>query len=281
MFQSKVKFVAIVVVSVGLAGAGTGFLGYRTAAEPPASKPNTQLAPAAAGGAVKTKEKADESKAHVPLPAVSDKNQPLRSLRDRLMQSVDYPGLDDSRATLSDALDMVSKRYNLTFDLNEKAFEMDNLKDVARTPVADPTAIPPMHVALATVLRKILRRVPTESGTTFLIRRDHIEITTELMVRAELGIPEERPLLPLVWDSFEDTPLVQILPRLAETSGCNVIADPKAKEKLQTKITASINNVPIDTAVRLLANMADLSMVKLDNVFYITTADNAKKMSGE
>ncbi len=106
-------------------------------------------------------------------------------LRQQLQQEIDYGGLEDARATLSDALDQLSKRYNLTFDINEKAFEMDQLKDVARTPVADPTPIPPMRTTLSTVIRKILRRVPAPSGTTYLIRRDVIEITTGTFAAAE------------------------------------------------------------------------------------------------
>ncbi len=106
-------------------------------------------------------------------------------LRQKLQQEIDYGGLEDARATLSDALDQLSKRYGLTFDINEKAFEMDQLKDVARQTVADPTPIPPMRTTLSTVLRKILRRVPAPSGTTYLIRRDVIEITTGTFAAAE------------------------------------------------------------------------------------------------
>jgi hypothetical protein len=198
-----------------------------------------------------------------------------------LKETVHYPGVEDARATLNDALDQLTKLYNLTFDINEKAFEMDQLKDVARTPVADPTPIPPMHTTLTTVLRKILRRVPAESGTTYLIRRDHIEITTGNAVRSELGIPEDRPLLPLVWETFKETPLVETLPCLAEGSGYNVAADPHTGALLQTKITVQLNNVPIGTAVRLLASMAGLSVVRLDNVFFVTTAEKADGLREE
>ena len=106
-------------------------------------------------------------------------------LRQTLSQEINYEGLEDPRATLSDALEQLSKRYGLTFDINEKAFEMDQLKDVARTPISDPTPIPPMRTTLSTVLRKILRRVPAPSGTTYLIRRDVIEITTGTFAAAE------------------------------------------------------------------------------------------------
>jgi tetratricopeptide (TPR) repeat protein len=105
-------------------------------------------------------------------------------LRQDLQKEIDYQGLEDARATLSDALDQLSKRYGLTFDINDKAFEMDQLKDVARTAIAE-QPIPPMRTTLSTVLRKILRRVPAPSGTTYLIRRDVIEITTGTFAAAE------------------------------------------------------------------------------------------------
>ncbi len=198
-----------------------------------------------------------------------------------LKQTVNYNGTDDLRATLGDLLENLSKRYHLTFDINEKAFEMDQLKGVERTPIADPLPIPPIRTTLATVLSKILRRVPAASGATFLVRRDHVEITTNNAVRSELGIPDGRPVLPLVWETFKETPLVETLPRLAESSGYNVAADPHAGALLQTKITVQLNNVPIDTAVRLLANMAGLSVVKLDNVFYVTTKEKADGLREE
>ncbi len=288
MFLSKVKFVTIVVLAIGIAGAGTGFLGFRTDAEPPApKKKKIDSAPATPlSVAVRPKEK-DESKAVAP-PAVAEVEQSGPDWREKLMQNVNYPGLDDQRATLSDALDMLSKRFGIAFDINEKAFEMDQLKDVARTPIADGTPLPQMFASLETVLRKILRRVPAPSGTTYLIRRNMIEITTGDAVRSELGIPEtplddaERRHLPrLIWDNFKETPLAQALPRLAESSDYNVVADPQAGEQLRTKITAQLHNVPIETSVRLLANMAGLSMVKLDNVFYVTTPEKAEALHKE
>jgi hypothetical protein len=108
-------------------------------------------------------------------------------LRNQLGQTVDYPGLEDARATLTDVLDQLAKRYSLTFDINDKAFEMDQLKDVARTPIAE-TPIPEMHSTLSTILRKILRRVPAPSGTTYIIRRDVIEITTGTFASAEKAV---------------------------------------------------------------------------------------------
>ncbi len=106
-------------------------------------------------------------------------------LRDKLGQTVDFEGLDDNKATLLDALDLLRTRYKLTFDVNESAFKAEGVEDPLSKPVAD-RPIPKMFgVSLATVLNKILSRVPTTSGATYIIRRNLIEITTTKFQIAE------------------------------------------------------------------------------------------------
>jgi tetratricopeptide (TPR) repeat protein len=106
-------------------------------------------------------------------------------LQEQLAKTINYLGLDDPKATLVEALEQLSKAYNVVFDINEKAFGFENVKEVGKTEVAQPNAIPPMKATLATVLRKILSRVPVPSGATWIIRRDTIEITTGTFAAAE------------------------------------------------------------------------------------------------
>jgi tetratricopeptide (TPR) repeat protein len=111
-------------------------------------------------------------------------------LRQKLSEPVNYLGLEDARATLNDALDDLSRRYGLSFDINDKAFEMEQLPEIGRTSITEKAGpIPAMrNTALGTVLRKILKRVPAPSGTTFVIRRDLIEITTGTFAAAEKAV---------------------------------------------------------------------------------------------
>jgi tetratricopeptide (TPR) repeat protein len=110
-------------------------------------------------------------------------------MEDSLTRTVNWQGIDDPKTTLAEALDVLHKQYpQLNFDVNEKAFENENLKDVLKTEVASPNAIPPMRTTLGTVLRKILARVPVGSGATFLIRPDRIEITTGTFASAEKAV---------------------------------------------------------------------------------------------
>ena len=288
MFLSKVKFVAFVVLALGIAGSGAGLIAHRTNASPPftplLSAANREKERTEAPAPPQAKPgKPGSSKPKSKTPAPIDVEHFPRMWRDRLNNQVKFEGIDDARATLSDALEQLSKRYNLPYRINEKAFQADNPKqDVLGFEIAKKHPFHPMIEKLSTLLQTILARLPVKSGALFLIRKDYIEITTGAAVRAELGIPSDRPLLPLVWNSFENVPISEALIALSAESGYNVVADPRASDKLQTPTgITTLYNVPVDTAVRLLANMADVSMVRLDNVFYLTTEENAKHLRAE
>lgn len=141
-------------------------------------------------------------------------------LRRRLSDTVDFKGIEDARATLNDALDALSKRYNLTFDVNAEAFKEAGLKeDVGRTEIANPTPISEMRTTLGKILLKILRRVPYSA--TYLIRGDAIEITTTEAIRKEFFADRPSslaPLPPLVSGTFDKVPLESALQELNDYS---------------------------------------------------------------
>jgi RNA polymerase sigma factor (sigma-70 family) len=294
MFLSKVKFVAIVLLTLGLFGSGAGFVAHRTGAEQPASKPvPAPVRPAAV--ADKAKEKEPEAK---PKPkaneafAIAQLDTPsrLKEWRDKLNQPVEFDGFKDPKMPLDEALKNLGDRYNLVFKLNEKAFKFDNIVDVERVEVASEKPIPAMKASLRTVLQAILDRVPVASGAAYLLRKDHVEITTNAFIKIELGRPEDlevppeflvRPERSLVWDTFEDIPIAQALQRIADTNDLNVVTDARVAKNLQLKVTARFNNVAVDTVMRLLTNMADVNVVQVDNVFYVTTPENAKRLREE
>jgi hypothetical protein len=190
-----------------------------------------------------------------------------------LDKPVDFGGLDDPKTTLIEALDQLSKVHRITFDVNETAFAADDLKDVLKTEIANPNAIAPMKVLLSTVLRKILCRVPAKSGATFFIRRDHVEITTVAAQRAELGIKDGVPMLPLVHLTADRRALDEALSIAADQANRNVAFDPRISDKVRTPVTAHLMNTPFDAAMFLLTDMAELSFVQIDGVFYVTSPE--------
>jgi hypothetical protein len=57
------------------------------------------------------------------------------------------------------------------------------------------------------------------------------------------------------------------------------VIDSRTEEKAKTRVTATFHSVPVDTAVLILADMADLRAVALDNVLYVTTKENAEQLA--
>ncbi len=201
-------------------------------------------------------------------------------LADALNKTVKFQGFEDPKTTLVEALDQLAKRYDLSFDVDEKAFKLDMVPDVLKTEIAQPNPVPEMVATLDMVLRKVLSRVPAESGATFVIRREVIEITTVAALRKEVWGEDYRgPWLPLVRSNFEKLPLRDALRELAQQAEYNIVLDSSVDEEAaKTPVTARLRNAPLDTAVRLLADMANLRTVPAANVLYVTTPDKAEAL---
>jgi RNA polymerase sigma factor (sigma-70 family) len=278
MLATRWKAAAALLLTLGLAGTGVAVL---------ASRPQLPSATGERQVQVKPAEAADAPVAHhqpAPAPAVIAPAMSRRTLelRDKPASPVKFDGWEnDPKSTLQEALDHLADRFDLTFDVNEAAFKAEMVEDVLAKPVAKKPIPKMINVRLETVLRKILARIPARSGATFLIREDTIELPTVAAVRAELGVEGERPLPPLATASFHDTPLEDALRELAQITECNIVLDARAGEAAQTPVSSNLANVPVDTAVRVLADMANLELVRLDNVLYVTTRENAARLRKE
>jgi RNA polymerase sigma factor (sigma-70 family) len=298
MLLSRLKIVGLVLLTLALAASGAGLFANRPDPKSPRRSAHVSAAARVQKESAKPQKKAEESaekpakkelKPAVKAPASAEKLLEPTAISRALARTVDFAGLDDPKTPLSEVLEQWGKQHGLQFDINEKAFQAEMVNDPGSTEVVNPRPIPAMKASLRTVLKKVLARVPVPSGAVYLIRKDHIEITTENALRAELGRslrsadesgkPADR-LPPLVWEDFRNVTLEKALADLAEATDSNVVLDPRAEEK-PTKVSARLANVPLDTAVGILADLAGLGVVRLDNVLYVTSRDNAKRLKAD
>jgi hypothetical protein len=204
----------------------------------------------------------------------------------RLNQPIDLEGFDPG-TMLKEALAHLSDGYDLTIFVDDEAFAADLSKpDVQSTPINLPKI---KKLRLATVLTKLAKQV----GGTFLVRSNYVEITTwqravdEVWGTLNPSDSEDasgrlRPRLPVVDAVFDNRPLTEALRELSDFTGFTVVVDvPHAGDQAQTPVTGTLKNVPLDTAVRLLANQAELKPVLMDNAIYVTTSQNADALQGE
>src|SRR5262249_45501224 len=107
-------------------------------------------------------------------PAASAGPTRKKELQTFMTRTVSYAGLDDVKAKLSEVLDDFATQYDITFSVNEKAFAADGMADVLNVAVVqDGKPLPKLKgVAFETLLRKILSRIPCESGATCVVRND-------------------------------------------------------------------------------------------------------------
>ena len=228
---------------------------------------------------------------------------PIVQLAKKLAQPVDFPGAEaDPKLTLEEALDKLAANYGVKFDVNDAAFKAEMVEDVLAKPVAE-RPIPKMsRVSLDKVVRKVLARIPAQSGVTYVIRRDGIEITTGAYMTAQfyrhldqeqnplvMGQPDAPPttdllslLPPLVQAEFDKRPVEDAFKELADATDWCVLLDEGVPDKTRAMaVTATLVNVPLDTAVSFLADMAGLDVLSRDRALYVTTKEKAKALRKE
>ena len=86
---------------------------------------------------------------------------------------------------------------------------------------------------------------------------------------------------PLVCAKFDKRPLGEALKKLADDTPWSLVLDARVGDKAKLEITTTLKSVPLDTAVRILADMADLQPVIMDNVIYVTTRENAARLEAD
>jgi type II secretory pathway component GspD/PulD (secretin) len=131
-------------------------------------------------------------------------------------------------------------------------------------------------------LQKLLAQVKGDDFVgTYLVRGDYLEVTTTRHANPIHWVGAARQGVPAISCDFDREPLQEALRQLSASTGISVVVDPRALDQARQTITAEMNDVPLDTAVGLLASMADLRAVSLDNVLYVTSRAKAKELEAE
>jgi hypothetical protein len=76
----------------------------------------------------------------------------------------------------------------------------------------------------------------------------------------------------------DGTPFDKAIASLTGDSGANVVIDPRLKEKAAVPVVLKLEEVPMETAIRLLSEVADLRAVRMNNVLFVTTPERAKSL---
>src|SRR5262245_19427801 len=129
--------------------------------------------------------------------------------------------------------------------------------------------------AKETKLRSVLLTLTSQHGLSFGIVGDHILVGTEEAVNY-------RQLRQRVRVQFDGEALPKALTDLSMQTGANIVLDPRAQKLAEThKVILKLDDVPLESAVRLMAEVAGLKPVRVGNVLFVTTEDRAEKLKAD
>ena len=123
------------------------------------------------------------------------------------------------------------------------------------------------HLPVRAALTRLLR----PHNLTHALVGDTVLITTKEKAT-------DRQLEQPVSLNADAAPLNGLLKQLARETGANLVLDPRAAKEGQTTLTLRLDEVPLQTAVELLADEAGLRAVRMDNVLYVTSEARAEKL---
>src|SRR5262249_38267458 len=117
---------------------------------------------------------------------------------------------------------------------------------------------------------------------TYRLCREYLLIIPRKHAQLDDLIIDDRDLVPTVSVDLKKQSLQRALDEFIEQTGINVVVDNRVADKAEIPLlTATLNDIPIDTAVHKLADMAGLKPVVLDDAIYVTSKANADEMQKE
>jgi RNA polymerase sigma factor (sigma-70 family) len=213
-------------------------------------------------------------------------------LRRKLQEPITIDGMEN--VPFKDVLQYFSDRLDVPIRFDYQAFARLGVKNPDKV-FEQPVQLPKSStVAFGVILRDVLAVLghPEFTGLDYglLVKRGQLVIVPLVQFRDAPQGPEDDGLdrntaIALFSDPVQITadgkPLSEVLNQLADETGANIVLDARVKEKGKVPISVSLQDAPLDTVVRLLADMAELKSVALDNILYVTTAENAERIRTE
>jgi hypothetical protein len=234
MIGTNLKIAAAVLLTLCAVGTGAGVFWHQAgpASSPPADKTasNSNSVAASPTPQASTSKQAKELQP-APLAKPVWENR-LIEIRAKLDQPVT---LEFQPGQIGDALDFITDRYNIPITIERKAFNVQlDLDEFLQQRVQTPKFF-------GTKLRTVLRSLLCQAGADFQLRDGGLIILPKDY--AASGQLLQQPLDA----AFRQVPLEKALEELAARTGICITLDARTMRNAQLPITASFDNVPLET----------------------------------
>ncbi len=199
-----------------------------------------------------------------PRPIRMPPSTPSTRLRKELDKTV---SLKIAKQSLTAAVDMLHKQTKINFVLDVAVIQQ---LGVAPDQPPTPVDVDLKDVKVRTALRSILAPYNLSFapiGDTVVISSDEMAMYRQLRQRISVDLEKM---------AFADA-----LKQISRQTGVNLLLDTRVEKEAAAKVSLQMEDVPLETAVRLLAEMAGLKPVKVGNVLFVTGKANANEMRND
>ncbi len=123
-------------------------------------------------------------------------------------------------------------------------------------------------------LRSALRTLLTPYNLSFAVVGDTVVISSEDMAMF-------RQMRQRVNVDLEKVEFARALRQIARETATNLVVDARVAKDAQTPVSLQMEDVPLETAVRLMAEMVNLKPVRVGNALFVTSKANAAEMRAD
>jgi hypothetical protein len=199
--------------------------------------------------------------------APSDKDKPAPAV-DKIRKALDTPiSVKIERQSLTAAVEVLRDKTKVNFVL-----DTFTLQQFGINPDAPPSQV---DVDLKDVkLKSALRTILQPYGMSYAPLGDTVLITNEQTAMV-------RQMKQRVNIEFDNVEFGKALKQLSRETAVNLILDSRVEKEAKSAVSLELEDVPLETAVRLLAEMAGLKPVRVGNVLFVTDKKNANEMRAD
>jgi hypothetical protein len=189
---------------------------------------------------------------------------PAEKVRKALDQNIANLEIENQQLPL--ALDQLREETKINFVLDRASIAQMGL-DVDN---GAPVKAKMQNVKAKTALRNVLNQYALSYaivGDTVVVTTDDMAVYRQLKQRVSLDLDRVQ--------------LDKALKGLARETATNLLLDSRAQKEGQTAVTLQVEDVPLETAVRLIGEAAGLKAVRMGNVVLVTTKTHATELRSE
>jgi type II secretory pathway component GspD/PulD (secretin) len=199
-----------------------------------------------------------------PTPADARDNEatPAEKIKKQLDQAITLEITDQS---VNAALKQIRERTHINFVVDRFTIQQTGY---------DPEQVQ-INVKLKEVkARSCLRSILAPYNLGYAIIGDTVLISTDDMVM-------QRQIKQRVSIDLDKIDFADAVKQVARDTGTSIVLDPRVAKDANVQVTLQLDDVPLETAVRLMAETAGLKPVRVGNVLFVTTKANAAELRAD